>query len=84
MLSVASRADGAIVLVGAENGVLLPHAGGFWRSENGNLRAAPDKNRLLIDMRVYERDQSPLLYVVIAALGALALVAFAAWRIMRA
>ena len=83
-LTVTPRADGALLLSGAENGVLLPHAGGFWRSEDGNLRAAADKNHLLIDTRVYERKEFPLVYLALAALATLGLLAFAAWRIMRA
>ena len=84
IVTVTSRADGALLLSGAENGVALPHAGGFWRSEDGNLRVAADKNHLLIDTRVYERKEFPLSYIVLAALAALGLLAFAAWRIMRA
>lgn len=82
-LSVTSRNDGTLVFSGAENGVLLPHAGGFWRSENGNIRAAPDQGRLVIDTRVYERRQFPLIFIVLGSLAALLLVAFAAYRIMR-
>ena len=84
IVTVTSRADGALLLSGAESGVVLPHAGGFWRSEDGNLRVAADKNHLLIDTRVYERKEFPLAYLVFAALAALGLRALAAWRIMRA
>src|SRR5262249_24162829 len=38
-LRVTTRADGALVLSGADDNVLLPRAGGYWGADNGNQNA---------------------------------------------
>lgn len=82
-LSVTARADGALVFAGAENAVLLPHAGGYWRSESSDVRAAMSSGRLIADTRVYRRSWRLLIYLVAGALAVLGVLAYLARRIAR-
>jgi hypothetical protein len=56
-LRVDGRDDGALVLSGAENAVLLPRPGGYWRSDEAQLNAALRDGKLLIDHLAYDRFQ---------------------------
>ncbi len=47
-LRVTARADGALTLTGAAEGVLLPRAGRSWTAENGNLSAVLGQDGLVL------------------------------------
>jgi hypothetical protein len=68
-LNVSARADGALMLSGAENGVLAPRPGGYWATENGNLTAVRRGDRLLLSTGGYQPlalYKRPLLYAAFA------------------
>ncbi len=85
VVEVSVRDDGALVLSGAEDAVLLPHAGGYWYSEG--FDAAAKGGLFILGARVYERAMFwqliPLWALVLAALAALALLGWGARRIMK-
>jgi CubicO group peptidase (beta-lactamase class C family) len=87
LLRVNAQPDGALVLKGAEDAVLLPHAGGYWRSNAGNIHAAVKDGKLVLDTRVYDSvpfwQRIPLWVLVGAAFVVLAALAFGAYRIMK-
>ncbi|MGQ0740821.1 MAG: serine hydrolase domain-containing protein [Alphaproteobacteria bacterium] len=76
--------DAKLMASGVEQGELRPHAGGIWRSEDGNVRLAAVNGQVLVDTRVYERHRFPVALVVFAALVALAAIGYSAYRIWRA
>jgi CubicO group peptidase (beta-lactamase class C family) len=53
-LEVEAREDGALVFSGAENAILLPRPGGYWRSNEAQINAALVNGRLYIDQSVYD------------------------------
>jgi CubicO group peptidase (beta-lactamase class C family) len=83
-MRIHAGTGGSLVLWDGETTTLRPHAGGFWRSENGNIRVLQENGDIVIDTRVYKRDEMMLVYIVLGALAALGLIGFAAYRIMRA
>jgi CubicO group peptidase (beta-lactamase class C family) len=54
-LRIDAREDGALVLSGAENAVLVPRPGGTWRSNEAQLNAAVLDGKLLLDQFTYDR-----------------------------
>ena len=87
LLRINAQPDGALVLKGAEEAVLLPHAGGYWRSDAGNIHAAVKDGELVLDTRVYNSvpfwQRIPLWALILAAFAVLAALAFGAYRIMK-
>jgi len=83
-LRIRTGASGSLTLWDGETTILQPHAGGFWRSANGNIRVVLENGDIVIDTRVYKRDEMLLVYIGLGALAALGLLGFAAYRIMRA
>jgi hypothetical protein len=87
-LEVSARGDGALVLTGAEEAVLLPQAGGFWRSDSPSINAVPNKDRLVLDARIYDPVpwwlRIPLWAIALVMLVALALLGYGMYRIVKA
>lgn len=83
-LKIGAGANGALTFSDGETTVLQPHAGGFWRSDNGNIRVLLENGDVVIDTRVYKRDEIMLVYIVLGALAALGVIGFAAYMIKRA
>jgi CubicO group peptidase (beta-lactamase class C family) len=76
-LLVNGRGDGALLLSGAETGVLLPRPGGYWRSNDPELTAVYRDGQLLLDLITYDRFQlweRPGLYAWLALFLGLAAV----------
>jgi len=70
-LRVEGRDDGALLLSGAQDAVLLPRAGGYWRSDQAQLNAAYVFGQLHLDQLAYDSFplwERPVLYAWLAAL----------------
>jgi hypothetical protein len=87
LLRVSMQTDGALVLKGAEEAVLLPHPGGYWHADAGNINAALKDGQLILDTRVYDPvplwQRIPLWALIGAAFAVLAVLGFGAYRIMK-
>jgi hypothetical protein len=74
-LLVNGRGDGALLLSGAETGVLLPRPGGFWRSNDPEMTAVYRDGQLRLDQLTFDRFQlweRPALYAWLALILTLA------------
>jgi hypothetical protein len=74
-LRVRARANGALLLSGAENGVLMPHAGGYWQADGDGPAAAFRDGRLFLstgDYRSLPLWKRPIPYDAAAILLVLA------------
>lgn len=83
-LRLEAGANATLVLSDGATTVLQPHAGDFWRSDNGNVRVAVENGDVVIDTRVYKRDEMMFVYIVLGALATLGVIGFAAYMIRRA
>jgi len=72
-LTVRATSDGGLALSGSESAFLVPKAGGYWATENGNLTAAPVNGRLVLSSGIFAPLpiwKRPLLYASFALLFA--------------
>jgi hypothetical protein len=72
-LRVTGRADGALVLSGADTSILLPRPGGYWGAENGNQNAVLRDGELMLSSGNYRPLalwKRPGLYAALALLAA--------------
>lgn len=72
-IRVRARDDGALLLSGTGSGALLPRAGGYWSSEDGNTQAAVSASGIAIGAESFVSLplwQRPLLYTLLALLVA--------------
>jgi hypothetical protein len=75
------RADGALMLSGVAEGVLLPRPGGYWGADSGNLNAVRRDDQLVLStgsFRPLSPWKRPSLYALLAALAGFSTAGMAA------